>query len=194
MGALLTFPSQYALEQAQSNTPGFMRPSGVPYAVSIEGALTTQECDEIKETLMRSHPDPYQARGCGAATREFVAAPCLDPIEQIARIINGFYFKFDLDPGQHSWLQTYEAGGNYKRHMDGSPGQTRKLTAVAILSDPLEYEGGLLTLYAEPRDFVAPKTQGTVIVFQPWLEHDVSQISSGVRQTINMGFWGPAFR
>lgn len=194
MSGLLTFPSQYRLEQAYSATPEFMRPSKVPYAVMIPEALTPQECSEISENLMRTEPDPYHAANCGAETREFVSSPWLDPIERIARVVNDFYFKFDLDEGQHSWLQTYWPGGDYRRHMDGSPGQTRKLTAVAMLSEPAQYEGGRLTMYVTPRDFSVTNHQGTVVVFQSWVEHDVAPVTSGMRQTINMGFWGPPFK
>lgn len=192
MSALLTFPSETALERAYSSTPDFMRPSEVPYAVSLEGALSVDECESISDVL--ESVDSYSVKGCGAVTREIVASPVLDPIETIARNINDWYFKFDLDAGQHSWLQTYMPNGDYHRHMDGSPGQTRKLTAVAILSSPLTYDGGRLTMYVAPKTFVVPKTRGTVVVFQHWVEHDVSTVTSGKRQTINMGFWGPPFK
>jgi len=192
MTALLTFPSSHKMAQAYHNTPDYMRPSEVPYAVSLEGALSIAECEEIQDTLTRV--DSYRVKGCGAETREIVAAPCLDPIELIARNINERYFGYDIDPGQHSWLQTYEPGGDYHRHMDGAPGQTRKLTAVAILSSPVVYEGGKLTMYVAPRSFTVPRTRGTVVVFQHWVEHDVSPVTTGVRQTINMGFWGPPFK
>jgi hypothetical protein len=192
MSKLLTFPSETALERAEAGTPEFMRPNQVPYAVCLEGILRDEECDAIQETLM--HVDPYVVKGCGAVTREIVAAPCLDIIETAARNMNDWYFKYDLDPGQHSWLQTYGVDGDYHRHMDGTPGQMRKLTAVALLSHPLSYDGGRLTMYVEPKHFNVPKTRGTVVVFQHWVEHDVSPVTSGERQTINMGFWGPPFK
>lgn len=192
MSALLTFPSQHRLEQSMLDLPGYMRPNVVPYAVSLEGALSHEECDVIVETL--SPIEPYSVRDCGAVTREIVAAPVLDPIETVARNINDFYFGYDLDAGQHSWLQTYEKGDKYKRHMDGTPGQMRKLTAVAILSSPLVYEGGRLAMHVSPHSFIVPKTRGTIVVFQHWVEHDVSPVTDGIRQTINMGFWGPPFK
>lgn len=192
MTALLTFPSETALERAYSSTPDYMSPSMVPYAVSLEGALSIDECEAITDVL--GGVDPYVVKGCGAVTREIVASPVLDSIETVARNINNWYFKYDLDEGQHSWLQTYEAGGDYHRHMDGSPGQTRKLTAVAILSSPLVYEGGRLSMHVEPKHFVVPKTRGTIVVFQHWVDHEVSPVTSGLRQTINMGFWGPPFK
>lgn len=192
MSALLTFPSEHSMGLALLNAPAFMRPSPVPYAVSLEGALSHDECDLIQDRL--AYLEPYTVPGCGAVTRECHGDALLNPIETVARNINSRYFGFDLDEGQHSWLQTYEAGGDYHRHMDGTPGQTRKLTAVAILSSPLSYEGGRLKMYVDPRHFTVPKTRGTIVVFQHWVEHDVSPITVGTRQTINMGFWGPPFK
>lgn len=192
MSALLTFPSGYSLDQAYANTPDFMRPSKVPYAVSLEGALSISQCEEIIDAL--SVADPYKVKGCGAVTREFVAAPVLDPIETVARNMNDLYFQYNLDPGQHSWLQTYEKNGDYHRHMDGTPGQTRKLTAVAMLSSPAVYEGGKLRINVAPKSFVVPRTRGTIVVFQHWVEHEVTPVTAGIRQTINMGFWGPPFK
>lgn len=190
--SLVTFPSQEALEEKAAEVPTFMRPSGVPYAAILESHLTGDECDEIIETLMAV--DTYTFKGCGAVTREIEAAPCLDPIEKAARALNDWYWQYDLDEGQHSWMQTYEAGNKYQRHMDGSPGQTRKLTAVALLTNPMDYRGGGLTLYVDPKQQMVPTARGTIVVFDHWIQHEVRPVVAGRRQTINMGFWGPPFR
>lgn len=188
----LSFPDTEALEDAATGAPDFMQPSRVPYAVGIEGILTDAQCDAIVNSL--EHLEPYSFKACGGITRECSSDPSLDAIETIGRGLNEWFFNYDLTEGQHSWMQTYAKGNEYRRHMDGSPGQTRKLTAVALLSDPDDYEGGYLALYVRPKTFVVPRTRGTVVVFQHWVEHDVSRVSGGKRQTINMGFWGPPFR
>lgn len=192
MGGLYTFPSQLSIDRAVDSTPNFMWPSRTPYAVMLEGGLTCSECDDIQERLGRL--EPYGVTGCSASTRECVDDPSLNVVETIARNVNDMYFKYDLDAGQHSWLQSYGDGDEYQRHMDGSPGQTRKLTAVVMLSDPKSYDGGKLTLFVTPKSFIASQTRGTIIVFQPWIEHEVSTITAGNRQSLNMGFWGPHFR
>lgn len=194
MPRLYTFPSTVVLERAAAGTPEFMRPDMTPYAAVLEGILSDSECDAIQQKITRL--EPYGVLGCGATTRECVSDSVLDIIETVARHANDRYFHFDLDRGQHSWLQTYGEGDKYQRHMDGSPGQTRKLTAVAILSHPLSYEGGDLTLYVTPKEHQIPRTRGTIVVFQSWIEHDVSPVKgiNSERQTINMGFWGPPFR
>ncbi len=190
--SLQTFPSAQDLEEAAAKTPDFMKPSTTPYAAWYEGFLPDLECEEIIKVL--SVADTYQHNGCGALTREFVAAPVLDTIEKTARMINTLYWGYDLDPGQHSWFQSYEKGSRYQPHMDGAPGQTRKLTAVALLSDPADYTGGELRLTEPTKAQWIPRTRGTIVVFPPWLVHEVKPVTSGFRQTINMGFWGPPFR
>ena len=85
-------------------------------------------------------------------------------------------------------------GGGYGMDVDAVAGQTRKLTAVAMLTPPTEYAGGDLELHTPEETFLIPRTQGTIVVFQPWIHHQVTKIHSGVRQTINFGFWGPPFR
>ena len=192
MAKLETFPTAEELQKRMTSFPQFMRPNGSPFAVWYEGFLSGAECDAIIEE-METH-EPYTVRGCGAITRECHEDPVLNTIEQFARGTNGLYWNYDLDPGQHSWFQTYDNGAKYQAHMDGEPGQTRKLTAVALLSDESDYVGGDLRLVVVPKSLWVPRKRGTVVVFLPWMVHEVKPVSSGLRQTINMGFWGPPFK
>lgn len=192
MNRLYTFPTSVVLERAAAGVPEFMCPDLTPYAAVLEGYLGDAQCDDILERVGRL--EPYGVRGCGAVTRECASDPSLDIVESAARKLNDWYFRYDLNRGQHSWLQTYGPGDQYQRHMDASPGQRRKLTAVVMLSHPKEYEGGDLGLFVIPKEHTVPRTRGTIVVFQPWIEHAVSPVTSGLRQTINMGFWGPPFK
>lgn len=189
---LVTFPSREVLVDNASRVPEWMSPSMVPHAAVLEGYLTGDQCEAIQIEL--DDLPAYQSGTCGAKTRQIASHPTLDPIEQAARSLNFVYWNYSLFAGQYSWLQTYEAGGDYHKHEDGHPGQTRKLTAVAMLSDPSTHVGGELRLITSTGDFWVPKTRGTIAVFQPWLTHEVLTVDSGVRQTINMGFWGPPFQ
>jgi predicted 2-oxoglutarate/Fe(II)-dependent dioxygenase YbiX len=192
MSEFRTFPSEEELESWAAKTPAFMRPCRVPFAVIIEGLLSDEQCDSIQEKL--SKLETYAFNGCAAKTREIESDPVLDPIERAARFLNTLYWQYDLDEGQHSWMQTYNSGDRYQKHVDGAPGQMRKLTAVALLSESTDYEGGDLHILVHPRTMSIPRTRGTVVAFQPWIEHVVTPVTSGTRQTINMGFWGPNFR
>ena len=189
---LHTYPSPEDLLALATATPEYMRPNQIPFAVALEGFLDEDVCDHIREAGLDL--ESYTVRDCGAITRECEPIPALEPIEDAARTLNRIYWEYDLDPGQQSWLQTYEKGMNYQRHMDGSPGQMRKLTAVAFVSPETDYDGGDLRLYYHPMSFDIPRTRGTVVVFQPWIEHEVLPVTGGIRQSINMGFWGPPFK
>lgn len=190
--SVVTFPSGEKLEEMAAKVPDFMRPSNLPLAAYYEGYLSRGQCEEMSESL--GQLEPYRHQDCGAVTRECHGDPSLEPLESVARGLNSIFWGFDLDENPVSWLQTYEVGGQYQRHMDGAPGQIRKYTAVALLTDPDEYQGGILRMCFHPVLFPVPRTQGTVVVFPSWLEHEVLSVTRGRRQTINMGFWGPPFK
>jgi PKHD-type hydroxylase len=79
-------------------------------------------------------------------------------------------------------------------YTQGAIGFSRKLTSVILLTDPSEYEGGALSLLIYPELIDIPKTRGTMVVFPSWLLHQVSPVENGIRQTLNVGFYGPPFR
>jgi len=90
--------------------------------------------------------------------------------------INDKHFRFVLSSIQDLQLTEYEASyfGHYGQHADCTYGMNlnenklRKLSISIQLSDTNDYEGGDLILYpssfGEP--FVAPRDQGTLVVFR----------------------------
>ena len=192
---LKTFPDQKILEFARNRTPEYMGKNDVPWAVYFEGLLTDDQCAQI---IHRGLDLPtYKFGDCGAYTKEFdrPLPMVMAPIHTFGRASNEFYFKFDLfEESPAAWLQTYGVGGDYREHMDGAPGASRKLTAVCLLSPEDSYSGGDLSFNVTGQNLVLPRTRGTVVVFQPWVLHEVSQVTYGTRQTINMGFFGPPFK
>lgn len=189
-----TIPSFEIIDALMVRYQSGMFQSPRPEAVVLEGYLRDDQCDEILKFGMRE--EPYEHVHCDAVTRElgFFGHASLAPIQSAARMANDFLFNFDLSDMPISWLQTYETGGSYQMHTDGAPGQSRKLTAVALLSDPQDYLGGDLEVHAYEDEYLIPRTRGTIVVFVPWVRHRVTPIRAGLRQTINMGFWGPPFR
>lgn len=187
-----TIPDENLLRQAAATLPPQFRPSLTPLAAVCEAALTADECDAI--VVRFDQEEPYTFRACGARTREIEGhAPELELMERIARTVNDAWFGYQLDDHITSWMQTYQSGGDYRMHTDGVPGQTRKLTCVALLSCKAGYSGGELSIVTPDRTYAVPKTRGTLIVFPGWVWHEVSPVKTGVRQTVNMGFWGPPF-
>lgn len=196
MPTLTTLPRWNDILAAEKETSEKMRPSRVPSAVIAQGILSDIECEYIVKQ-MESY-SAYQFPHCGAMTIE---APMddklesLDPMISIVKYINNAYFKYEMDDDPFAWMQTYKAGGDYKMHMDGAWGQSRKLSAVAMLSNMDDYDDGDLYLELWPKyKHYIDKTQGTIVVFQPWVWHGVFPVVRGIRKTLNMGFYGPDFR
>jgi predicted 2-oxoglutarate/Fe(II)-dependent dioxygenase YbiX len=187
-----TLPSTEDLELLQKAAPIWMNPNKQPYAVVAPGYFSEEQCENIVEKGMQE--EPYKQNGCGAETRELPGAAFLQDLDLFARTANNIFWGLELHDEYVGWLQTYDVGGNYQTHMDSAPGQARKLTAVLMLTDDNAYLGGDLMIHPPPFQWQVPKKQGTVVVFLPYLLHTVTPVTYGVRQTINMGFWGPPFK
>jgi 2OG-Fe(II) oxygenase superfamily len=189
-----SIPSLDKLKLMAKMTPKFMYPSITPWVVIWEGGLSSNVCDSIIEIMMVE--EPYKFPSCLAITREcpLPLHPIFDPIIQFTLEMNNVWWGFDLTHTAAAWFQTYEVGDKYNMHMDGAPGQTRKLSTIVLLSDESEYEGGVLKLTPFPEQHEVPKTKGTMCTFPSWILHEVYPIERGLRQTINLGFWGPSFK
>lgn len=190
-----TFPDQAKLNLEAYMAPGYMWPNTVPYAVWAEGALDVNDCKRIMAWAPQF--EPYSHPGCDAITREIGPLDYNEPLARLhgtmTREVNDKYFDYDLRDSM-VWHQSYGPGNSYQEHADMSPGRGRKLTAIVMLSDPDEYEGGDLTINFPPVLHTLPRTRGTVIWIQPWLLHKVWPVRNGHRETINMGFFGPPFK
>lgn len=189
-------PSKAKIAEASLAVPDYMRPNNLPWAVALEAVLSDEICDAIVDKY--SLVEPYQFHGCNAVTRECHRPldAVLTPAIALTKAVNQMHWNYDLDHDHDAaaWMQTYEPGADYALHMDASPGQMRKLTAVVMLSHPHDYQGGSLQVRIEPRNYLISKKRGTIVVFPSWLPHFVEPVTEGTRQTINLGFWGPNFR
>ena len=93
----------------------------------------------------------------------------------------------------------YNKGGFYDWHKDSvptNPDRTdRKITLVANLSDPESYDGGDLEFFNGPAKPDAPskRQQGSVICFDSRDWHRVCPVTRGVRYSLVLWLWGPAF-
>ncbi len=193
MDKFYTIPTKSYLEAAAKRTPDYMAPNERPWVLVNEGYLDDGICDSIIEDGMRE--EAYKFDHCNALTRELYPIPrsCI-PVENLGFVLNELYWQFTLRGDTAAWMQTYEEGGSYQLHMDGSPGQDRKMTAVVMLTDPKDYDGGDLEFVVHPNTVKAPRTRGTIVMFPHWLQHRVTPLTRGRRQSLNLGFWGDAPR
>lgn len=195
MSGLQTIPSMDQMQQVSETMPSYMYPNTMPYAVLSAAHLSREDCERIiwETRVVETHG----FHGCNAHTRECVRplSDCLKPILDLLLFANEYFFKFDINADEPAaWLQSYGIDQDYHDHTDGSPGQSRKLTAVAMLSDENSYEGGHLYFDIGQKKVKAPREQGTIVVFPAWVTHRVTVVDHGYRQTINLGVWGPPFR
>lgn len=106
-------------------------------------------------------------------------------------------WNFDISNYQNVQVGRYTEGGHYDWHKDSfypdDNNLQRKLSAILLLNDPLEFEGGKLEIKEADKD-VLLSTRGTVIVFPSFLEHRVTPILSGVRHSAVCWAIGPAFK
>jgi len=118
-------------------------------------------------------------------------------LADLAIMTNNERYGFDL-LGFHQELQLtrYGKGDFFDWHLDFGAGEisARKLSMTIQLSDSGEYEGGDLQFMLNKKVVNAPREKGTIIIFPSFIMHRVSEITSGVRQSIVGWVSGPPYR
>lgn len=105
---------------------------------------------------------------------------------------------YALDGQENTQITRYrgDVNGHYDWHMDTTypkNGIQRKLTCVLLLSDPSEFEGGILQLKGfEDKQLLTNK--GDIVVFPSFIEHKVTAVTTGVRFTAVTWAIGPSFK
>ncbi|MCB1258085.1 MAG: 2OG-Fe(II) oxygenase [Microthrixaceae bacterium] len=112
--------------------------------------------------------------------------------------INDRVFHFDVygfDALDYPAALRYESEveDHFRRHADsGASFPNRKLSCVVQLTPGDSYRGGDLVF--PDAGVIAPRVQGTLIVFPSFLHHQVTPVVSGVRHVIVGWAGGPTFR
>jgi PKHD-type hydroxylase len=124
-----------------------------------------------------------------------------DAFAHIVSSLNAQYFRFDLTGfGEPMQLTNYDSAENgmYGWHVDfgsGFDAPSRKLSVVLQLSDPSEYEGGVLELRPNGNEVMKMRKQrGFVTVFPSWTLHQVTPVTQGTRQSLVLWVTGPSFK
>lgn len=90
-------------------------------------------------------------------------------------------------------FSAYKSGDFFRWRNDVDPlsksPQERKLTAICLLSDPSEFDGGQLQIrgLAEPINL----KRGSVVVFPSMLDHQITEVTRGVLRTVTCWAVGP---
>jgi hypothetical protein len=118
-------------------------------------------------------------------------------LERLSYIIseaNKNLFKFNISTLNDLNVLEYKKDGFVFNHFDlGKENLSlRKLSLVAFLSDPSDYQGGRLVFNPPKAEFSQEK--GSVIIFPSYLYHAVEPVISGVRHTLVAWACGNAFK
>ncbi|WP_417804042.1 prolyl hydroxylase family protein [Thalassospira lucentensis] len=114
--------------------------------------------------------------------------------------VNRNVFDFSLtDFAEDAQIACYSGDrrGHYDWHSDTGASEVakrRKLTLVIQLSEPDDYEGGLLQLNPSGNVIDAPMTRGTAIFFPSFVLHRVAPTTAGLRYSLTQWVHGNPFR
>ena len=114
-------------------------------------------------------------------------------------------FQFDIDYLPSIQFTRYHAEdqGHYGWHEDiiwfnkDRMNKHRKLSMVIQLSDPQDYEGGILEIHAAahyPPPLIELLQRGTIVVFPSFLRHRVVPVTKGTRYSLVAWMEGPHLR
>lgn len=136
------------------------------------------------------------ARVTRDANTEWVYERFIDLATKVNRQVFGLKLYSDLvEKFQYTVYNGDEQnGGHYTWHRDTNNKEgmsPRKLTLVMQMSDPSEYEGGLLQLGEVPDDAVTlERKKGLIVAFPSYARHRVTPVTSGTRKTLVLWFSG----
>jgi PKHD-type hydroxylase len=123
-----------------------------------------------------------------------------DKMMHMALEANFNYWRFDLshwkDAIQYTEYNGEEEGG-YDWHLDvgAYPLNHRKISITVQLSDPNDYEGGDLEIWAGGAEPIkAPRQKGAVVLFPSYLMHRITPVTKGVRKSLVLWVGGSVFR
>lgn len=108
----------------------------------------------------------------------------------------GFSLSSIIDDIQYT--EYYENGGHYGWHVDVGNynlSNHRKISVTVQLSDPSEYEGGVLQFNTGGDNYIdAPKEKGLGVLFPSYILHRVTPVTKGTRKSLVMWVGGDTFR
>lgn len=112
---------------------------------------------------------------------------------------NREFWEYDLTYLSGIQVTSYDVGDHYDWHSDygmpKDPGHTRKLSATLLVTDPSEYEGGDLEFIDyHGKNLIAPRTTGTMIIFDSRIPHRVTPVTKGKRISLVAWMLGPKLR
>lgn len=133
--------------------------------------------------------------------RIVLTKPIYQQIGELARTINSTHYGLDISGFIENGLiyTVYDTtGDHYDWHTDktdrnGTRKDFVKMTVVVQLSDPSEYEGGVVEIMTDGIISV-PKTQGLAYAIPGWTPHRVTPVTRGTRKSLVVWTAGTKFK
>ena len=180
------------------------------FAYYYQQLFSTEQCAELKSYLKE---DAKFFAGADEPAEKAVKTSKVDTIswsrskqylsqlESHIHNINRKYFGFDLYPLNDVDainFNTYSSKNKseYGWHSDGTYGDTYdiKLTVLANLSTT-PYTGGNFELFMSKPDHIDPfDTPGMVLIFPSFLQHRVTPVLTGTRESLAIFMLGPNYK
>ncbi len=168
-----------------------------------EGALSKEKCEKYieicKQTCTLQDGETFNSDIAHRQTK--IGWTNLPELKQLAQNYgyeaNRAAFGFDVNYIPSIQFGEYTEGSFYGWHHDidwtENKMYDRKLSIVVQLTDPKDYEGGEFQ-FKSVQSPVTFKTQGSVLVFPSYLEHQVTKITEGTRYSLVCWAEGPRWR
>lgn len=175
---------------------------------SYPGAFSPKECRNLIQTLDKPHRlsnspvaasfDPRKGLTIDKNVRKTVGTTIYKKESEFTWVRNrilkhckeaneNYKTRITEDLTDDLQFLKYGPGGHYIRHRDIGSGYFayRELSVVVQLSSTKDYRGGeLLMQNKSNKPDVAPKDQGTIIIFPSHLYHQVMPVTKGVRYSL----------
>jgi PKHD-type hydroxylase len=177
-----------------------------------ENAFSKEECEEIVElsnnyakteaTVGQDVTIEHEVRKTTVAWIHYEGHPEAEwlyrKLTDYVNSLNKQFWEFDLNKIEPLQYTSYkDIGDHYQPHIDcfKTGADQRKLSFSLQLTDPEEYDGGeLLFLPNSVESEVAPKGQGTLILFPSFIMHQVTPMERGERNSLVGWVRGPFFK
>ena len=124
--------------------------------------------------------------------------PMYNNLNNFIQAANLNHFGFgNIQITENAQFTEYPEGGFYDWHMDCDVNMAheppvRKISMTLLLNDPLEFEGGDLEIMSPGKS--KKLKQGHAMIFASFLNHRVTPVIRGVRQSLVVWFGGTPFR
>jgi len=174
--------------------------------------FTPEQCQKIIDAGRRQKPQQAQVGinkpGGGVDTKKRTTTiswipfdemrPMYEDLNNFIQKANRNHFGFeDIQITEQAQFTEYPEGGFYDWHIDTDINMqheppVRKISMTLLLSPENQFEGGDLELMSPGKK--TKLTQGNAITFASFLNHRVTPVTQGVRQSLVMWFGGTPFK